>query len=94
MVSFLNHIVFWGRFRPKQMFFDQMKDNVSWPPCSNDRFDISKHLLNHVWVTEAVSWPQKRPNSQYPVWARASGEAIYPLFKFLNGKFTKAIKTL
>ena len=60
-----------------------MEDNVSWPPCSNNRFCIWKHLLNHIWVTEALSRPQKPPNMviyhgkfsqsyiQYPVWAQA-----------------------
>ena len=59
-----------------------MEDNVSWPPHSNDRFLIWKHLLNHICVTEALNRPQKPPIMvvyhgkfsqqyiQYPVWAR------------------------
>ena len=58
-----------------------MEDNMSWAPRSNDRFGVWKHLLNHMWVTEALNRPQKRPNmvmygkfsqpySQYPVRAR------------------------
>ena len=59
-----------------------MEDNMSWPPCSNNRFGIRKHLLNHILVTEAINRPQKSPNMvlygmlsqpyiQYPVRARA-----------------------
>ena len=65
MVSFLNHIVFWGRFWPKLMA--QMEDSVSLPPRSNDRFGIRKYLLKHVWVTEALNRPQKRPIWWYKV---------------------------
>ena len=39
-----------------------MEDNVSWPPHSNDHFCIWKHLLNHIWVTEALNRPKKVPN--------------------------------
>ena len=46
--------------------------------------------MNHIWVTEALNGPQKghnmvlngkfsQPYSQYPVQARASGGAVYPL---------------
>ena len=35
-----------------------MKDTVSGPPHSNDRFCMWKHLLNHIWVTEALNRPQ------------------------------------
>ena len=39
-----------------------MEDNVSWLPHYNDSFCIWKHLLNHIWVTEAWNRPKKRPN--------------------------------
>ena len=39
-----------------------MEDSVSWPPRSNERFIIWKHILNYIWVTEALNRPQKRPN--------------------------------
>ena len=66
-----------------------MEDNVSWLPRSNNRFDIWKHLLNHILVTEALNMPQKcphmvligkfsQPYSQYPVRAWAWGGAVYP----------------
>ena len=32
-----------------------MKDIVSWPPRSNGRFGIWKHLFNPIWVTEALN---------------------------------------
>ena len=51
----LNHIVFWDCFWQKLMFFDQMEDNVSWPPYSKDCFGIWKHFLNPIWVTEALN---------------------------------------
>ena len=58
-----------------------------------------KYFLNHTWVTEVLNRPQKRPHivligkfsqpySPYPVWARASGVALYPL---LNIYYTKKI---
>ena len=31
MVGFLNHIVFWGRFWPKIIYFDQIRDNFHIP---------------------------------------------------------------
>ena len=58
-----------------------MEFNMSWPPHSNDSFCIRKHLLNYIWVTEAINRPQKPPNmvlyhgkfcqsySQCPVWS-------------------------
>ena len=45
----------------------QMEDSVSLPPRSNDRFGIRKYLLKHVWVTEALNRPQKRPIWCYKV---------------------------
>ena len=35
-----------------------MEDSVSSPPGSNVRFGKWKHLLNHIWVTEALNRPQ------------------------------------
>ena len=82
MVSFLKHIVCWGNFWPKVMVFDQIEDNVNWPPRSNNCFCIWKNLLNDLCVTDALNRPQKHPKivlygmfsepySQYPVQARA-----------------------
>ena len=51
-----------GSFLTKLIFFDQIEDIVSWPPFSNDHFGIWKHLLNPIWVTEALNRPQKDPN--------------------------------
>ena len=51
---------------------------MSWPPCSNDRFSILKHLLYHIWVTEVLKRPQKpsflnvswppRSNGCFSIW--------------------------
>ena len=91
MVSFLNHIVFWGHFSSKLMFFDQIKYNVNWPPCSNDHFSKWENFLNPIWVTEASNRTQKCPNMllnvkfsqpycEYPV------GAVYPLLYCLCGR--------
>ena len=50
------------------------QDYVNWPSHSNDGFCIWKHLLNHIWVTETLNRPQKRPNNG------GICEAVYPLF--------------
>ena len=66
----------------------QKKDNVSWPPPSNDHLTMWKPLLNPIWVCEALNRPQNCPNMvlngkfsqpyiQYPVRARASGGAVF-----------------
>ena len=51
-----------------------MVDNVSWPPHSNDRFCIWRHLLNHICVTEALHRPQSPQ-----IWC-------YIMVNFLNHK--------
>jgi len=57
------HIVCWGRFWPKLLFFFN-RWKITWV----DRhiptiiFFIWKHLLNHICVTEALNRPQKPPN--------------------------------
>ena len=72
-----------------------MEDNVSWPPRSNDRFCIWKHLLNHIWVTKALNRPQKPPNMMLYhgiSWHIASilserglrfGAVYYPLYPYI-----------
>ena len=51
-------------------------------------FEHLKHLLNPIWVTEALNRPQKgefsQPFSQYAVRVRASVGAVYPLYYILN----------
>ena len=55
-------------------------------------------VLNPIWVTDALSRPQKvtnvvrngkfsQPFNQYLVRARASCGAVYPLFHNLKGKY-------
>ena len=65
----------------KTNVFDQIKDNVSWLPSFNDNFSKWKHLLNSIWVTEALNRSQKGPNMvlngkfsqpyDHPVWVQA-----------------------
>ena len=40
--------VFWGCYWPKLVFFNQIDDNVSWPPRSNDHFGMLEHPLNPI----------------------------------------------
>ena len=47
-----------------------MEDNVSWFPRYNDRFCISKHLLNHIPNMVLHHGKSSQPYSP-PVWAQA-----------------------
>ena len=49
-----------GRFWTKLL--DQIEDNVSWLPRSNDHFAIWEHFVNSIWVPEASNRPQKGLN--------------------------------
>ena len=69
-----------------------MEDNVSWPPHSNDRFCIWKHILNHICITEELNRPQNPPNmvlyngkfsQSYILYERGlTCGAVYPLSYF------------
>ena len=89
--DFLKTFFFRGCSDQKLCFFDQIEDNVSWPPCYINHFSKWEHLLTPIWVTDSWNSPQMDPNivlygkfsqpySQYTVQARASSEAVYPLY--------------
>ena len=89
-IIFFIFFFFLGSFWPNLLVFDQIEDNISWLPCFNDHFGISKHSLNPIWVTKALNRPKKRPTmvlngkfsqpySEYPVPAWAPGGAVHPL---------------
>ena len=78
-----------GKFQPYillKLFLTKTNDFLTTWKTTNS-FNIWKHLLNPIWVTEALNMPQNGPHmvlngkfSQSTAQARASGGVIYPLF--------------
>ena len=62
--------------------FKKSLENENWPQFSNDYFSIWKHILN--WRNKyAPKVKFFQPYIQYPVQARSSVEAVYPVSHFV-----------
>ena len=84
------------------VFFDQVEDNVSWPPRSTSQFGLWKHFFNPICVTEILNRPSKGPNMvlnckfsqpfrQYPVRAWAYAQSRLSLVRGIIGSIPQCM---